>query len=63
MVRDPKNEKHLYQCSVDDKAVFFFVSDANARHSEWLETVSPTDRHGLDALNFCNLSGCEQFVR
>ena len=49
--------------SVDDEAVFVFVGDANAPHSEWLETVSPTDRHGLDALDFCNLSGCEQLVR
>ena len=35
----------------------------NARHSEWLESVSPTDRHGRDALDFCNLAGCEQLVR
>ena len=48
--------------SVDDKAVFVFVGDANAHHSEWLESVSPTDRHGRDALDFCNLSGCEQLV-
>ena len=45
--------------SVDDKAVFVFVGDAN----EWLESVSTTDRHGRDALDFCNLSGCEQLVR
>ena len=45
--------------SVDDKAVFVFVGDANAHHSERLESVSPTDRHGHDALDFCsNLSGC-----
>ena len=31
--------------SVDDKAVFVFVDDANAHHSEWLESVSPMDRH------------------
>ena len=36
--------------SVDDKAVF--VGNANALHSEWLESVSPTDRHGRDALDF-----------
>ena len=34
--------------SVDDKAVFVFVTDANAHHSGWLESVSPTDRHGRD---------------
>ena len=49
--------------SVDDKAVFVFVSDANAHPSEWLQSVSPTVRHGRDAFDFCNLSGCEQLVR
>ena len=41
--------------SFDDKAVFVFLSDANAYHS-------PTDRHGRDALDFCNL-GCGQLVQ
>ena len=59
----------LYDClldsmarvqSADDNAVFVFASEANAHHSE---PVSPTDRHGRDALEFCNLSGCEQMVR
>ena len=49
--------------SVDDKAVFVFVGAANTYHSEWLESVSATDRHGRDALDFCNLSGCEPLVR
>ena len=35
---------------VDDKAVF--VSDDNAHHSEWLESVSPTDQHGVMVLIF-----------
>ena len=48
--------------SVDDKAVFVFVSDANAHHSECLESVSPTDQHGHDTLYFCNLLGCKQLV-
>ena len=38
--------------SVDDKAVVVFVGDANAHHSEWLQSGSPTDRHGRDALDF-----------
>ena len=38
--------------SVDDKAVFVFVSDAFKHHSEWLESVSPTDQHGRNALEF-----------
>ena len=28
-----------------------------------MESVSPTDRRGHDAIDFCNLSGCEQLVR
>ena len=62
----------LYDCmlgsmgqvlSIDSKAVFAFVGDANAHHLEWLECVSNTDEHRHDALDFCNLAGCEQMVR
>ena len=69
---NPGHGGSLYDClldymarvqSVGDKAVFVFVGDANAHHSEWLESVSPIDWHGCDALDFCNLSGCEQLVR
>ena len=57
---NPWHDGPLYDClhdsivivqSVDDKAVFVFVGDA-----------SPTDRHGKDARDFCNLSGCERLV-
>ena len=44
--------------SVDDKAVFVFVGDTNAHHPERLESISHTDRHRCDALDFCNLLGC-----
>ena len=47
---------------IEDKVVFVFAGDANAHQSEWLVSVSPTDRHGLDALDFCNLSACEELV-
>ena len=72
LYRNAGHDGSLYDCllhsmapiqSVDDKGVFAFVDDANAHHSEWLKSVSPTDRHGGDALDFCNLSGCEQMVR
>ena len=49
--------------TVDYKAVFVFVGEANALHSEWLESASSADRYGRDAVDFCNLSGCEQLVR
>ena len=70
--RNPGHDGSLYDClvesmarmqSVDDKAVFVFDCDANAHRCEWLESVSPTDRQGRDALYFCNLSGCKQLVR
>ena len=38
--------------SFDDLAVFVFVGDANAHHSEWLESVSLTDLHVHDAHDF-----------
>ena len=58
---NPENDGSLYDClldfmvrahSVGDMAVSLFVGDANAYHSEWLKLVSPTDRHGRDALDF-----------
>ena len=60
----------LYDClldsmarvqSIDHKAVFFFVCAANAHYSGWQGSVFPTDPHGRDALDFCNLSGCESW--
>ena len=51
----------VYLQSFDIKAAF--VGDANAHHSESSESVSPSDRHGRDALNFCILSRCEPLVR
>ena len=69
---NPGHDGSLYDClldsmawvqSVDDKVVFVFVGDVNTQHSEWLESVSPTDRYGRNALDFCNLSGCEKLVR
>ena len=38
------------------------VGDANGHDSEWLKSVSPTDRHGRNALDLCRLSCCEQLV-
>ena len=75
--RNPGHDGSLYDSlhdsmarvqSVDDKAVF--VGDANAHHSEWLESslwvsewFSYWSTHGRDALDSWNLSGCEQLVR
>ena len=46
----------------DHKSVFLFVGDLNAHHREWLNSITPTDVHGRNALDFCNSSGCSQLV-
>ena len=49
----------MAQVQSDDE-IAVFVGDANTHHSELLESVSPTDQHGGDALDLCNLLDCEQ---
>ena len=39
-----------------------FIGDFNAHYSEWLNSVSPTDCHGVRALDFATESGCEQIL-
>ena len=46
----------------DRKAAFVFVGDFNAHHREWLSSVSPTNCHGLKALDFSSEAGCEQLI-
>ena len=46
----------------DEKAAFLFVGDFNAHHKEWLDSVSPTNCHGLRAFDFASEAGCEQLV-
>lgn len=69
--RNPDLDNSIYDClltamatvqSSDRKAVFVFMGDFNAHHTEWLESISPTDQHGRAALDFATLSGCEQIV-
>ena len=69
--RNPHHNDSIYDClllamakvqEMDRKAAFVFVGDANAHHTEWLRSVTPTDGHGKAALDFCNLSGCTQLV-
>ena len=47
----------------DRKAAFLFVGDFNAHHREWLNSVSPTDCHGLRAIDFSTESGCDQLIQ
>ena len=72
LYRNPDANNDLYDClltsmasiqSVDTKASFLFLGDLNAHHQEWLGSISPTNRNGHAALDFSNLSGCEQLIR
>ena len=69
--RNPDLDDGIYDCllnsmaaiqEADTKASFIFVGDFNAHHRDWLGSVSQTNCHGHAALNFANLSGCEQLV-
>lgn len=71
LYRNPDANNNLYDCllnalaliqSVDVKSSFIFLGDVNAHHQEWLNSVSPTNRNGHAALDFANLSGCEQLI-
>ena len=70
--RNPDLEDSIFDCPLmtmailqenDVKASFVFIGDFNAHHREWLNSVSPTDIHGLRALDFSSESGCEQIIR
>ncbi len=71
--RNPVLDDSIYDCllssissSIQDsepKPSFVFVGDFNAHHQEWLNSISPTNQHGRAALDFSNLSGCEQIVQ
>ena len=69
--RSPSRDDSIYDCllngmalaqSNDAKASFVFVGDFNAHHTEWLGSVTPTDCHGIAALDFATTSGCQQLV-
>ena len=42
-------------------ASFWFVSDLNGHHQEWLGSTT-TNRHGGAAFDFATVSGCDQLV-
>ena len=70
LYRNPDLDDSIYDCllssmsdiqELDRKSSFIFVGDTNA-HQEWLKSASPTDRPGIAAFYFTNLSGCTQLV-
>lgn len=69
--RSPNTDDSIYDCLLekmaiiqerDVKASFVFIGDFNAHHREWLGSSSVTDRHGLAAFQFSNVSGTSQLV-
>ena len=69
--RNPDLDDAIFDCLLttmakiqgdDRKASFVFIGDFNAHHREWLNSVSPTDCHGVRALDFATESGCEQII-
>lgn len=69
--RNPHLDDAIFDCllqsmariqEVDRRSAFIFVGDFNAHHRDWLSSISPTDGHGRAALDFANLSDCEQLV-
>ena len=69
--RSPNADDSIYDCLLekmaviqerDVKASFVFIGDFNAHHREWLCSRLPTDRHGLAAFEFSNVSGTSQLV-
>ena len=70
--RNPDADDEIFDCLLnsvasiqenDRKAAFLFVGDFNAHHREWLNSVSPTDCHGLRAIGFSTESGCDQLIQ
>ena len=70
--RNPDANDTIFDCLLssmasiqqnDVKSSFLFLGDFNAHHREWLNSISPTDRHGLCAYDFASVSACDQLVR
>ena len=47
--------------AADARASFLFVCDLNGHHQEWLGSTT-TNHHGVEALDFATVSGCDQLV-
>ena len=68
--RNPDLDDRIYDClltamaavqAADARAPFFFVGDLNGHHQEWLGSAT-TNRHGVAALDFATVSGCDQLL-
>ena len=62
----------IYECTYstiakvqnsEEQSSFIIAGDFNAYHKEFLQSSSPTDRHGEQLLEFCVFSGLNQVVQ
>ena len=67
---NPDLDDWIYDCLLTAMAAvqaayarpsFLFVGDLNGHHQEWLGSTT-TNRHGVAALDFATVSGCDQLV-
>ena len=70
--RNPDANDNIFDCLLismasiqadDRKSAFLFMGDFNAHHRVWLNSVSPTNCHGLRAQDFSTESGCSQLIQ
>ena len=70
LYRNPDLNHRIYEClltamaavqAADARASFLFMGDLNGHHREWLGSTT-TNRHGVAALDFATVSGCNQLV-
>ena len=63
-------DDRIYEClvtamavvqAVDVRVSFLFMGDLNSHHEERLGSTT-TNRHGISALDFATVSGCDQLV-
>ena len=70
LYRNPDLDDRIYDClltematvqAADARASFLFVCDLNGHHQKLLGSTT-TNRHGVAALDFATVSGCDQLV-
>ena len=63
LYRNPDLDDRIYDCLLTAMAAVqpADVGDLNGHHQEWLGS-STTNRHGVAALDFATVSGCDQLV-
>ena len=70
LYHNPDLDDRIYDClltamaamqAADVRASFLFVGDLNGHHQEWLGSTT-VNRHGVAALVFATVSGCDQLM-